>query len=655
MNPSTLDGVEQRAMLAWMPPEKLSLSEWADRHFVMSPENSASPGKWRTLPYQREIMDAITDPRVEAVTLMKSGRVGYTLMMTAGVGYYIEHDPSSQLVVQPTVEDAKNYSKETIAAMLRDVPALSRIIFRDLEERGPKDPSATLTHKAYPGGVLSLIGANSGAGFRRIGRRVVWFDETDAYPPSAGVEGDQIRLGIMRTQTYWNRKIVMGSTPLIAGTSRIADRFAEGDRRRYYVPCPNCGAMDFLVFRKGDRGHYMAWPTNEPRRAHFVCSANGCAIEHRDKRSMVAAGEWRAGAPFRGHASFHIWAAYSFSANATWGQLAEEFLQANAKGPAVLQTFVNTALGEVWHEKGEAPDWKRLYDRRETYERGTVPKGVLFLTMGVDVQRDRLVWEIVGWAGDRQSWSIDADVIAGDTAGPKPWAELDVLLARTWPREDGQGLAVGVLAVDSGDQTQVVYNWARGYPMSRVIAVKGVAHGDSILGAPRPVDLTYGGRRTPRGYKVWPVDGGKAKTELYGWLSLERPATESGEPAPFPPGFCHFPQYGEDFFKQLTAEHLVRIVNRRTRFVTMEWQVLPGRENHWLDTRVYNRAAANRAGLDRYAAGRKSQGAKPASAPAAPSVTSQAPEPRVTPAPAPRRESWLRGGRGAMGRSWIRR
>ena len=310
MTYASADEVFARSRRAWKPPPRLSLSEWADKEFVLSAETAAEPGRWRTLPYQKEIMDAITDPAVTQISVLKSARIGFTLCVSAAIGYFICQDPSSVLVVQPTVDDAKNFSKEAIAPMLRDVPALSRIVFRDVEDKGPKDPSNTLTHKAFPGGVISLVGANSGAGFRRISRRVVIFDEVDAYPPSAGSEGDQIKLGTKRSEAFWNRKIIAGSTPLLAGLSRIEEMYGQGDQRRYFVPCPQCGHMAPLVF-SGDDGHSMKWPSGKPKEAFFACQASGCVIEHKDKRSMVTAGEWRAAAPFTGHASFRIWSAYS--------------------------------------------------------------------------------------------------------------------------------------------------------------------------------------------------------------------------------------------------------------------------------------------------------------------------------------------------------
>jgi phage terminase large subunit GpA-like protein len=647
-----IDAVVARAMRAWKPPPKLSLSQWADEFFYLSAETAAEPGKWKTLPYQRGIMDAMTDPAVEQVSVMKSARVGYTLMLSAAIGYWMHQDPSSMLLVQPTVDDAKNFSKETIAPMLRDVPVLSQIVFKDIEERGPKNASATLTHKAFPGGVLSLVGANSGSGLRRVSRRIVGFDEVDAYPASAGNDGDPIRLGIMRTQAFWNRKIIAGSTPLLAGASRIAELFEAGDQRRYHVPCPHCGHRDFLTFREGERGHWMAWPEGHPEEAHFVCRGNGCVIEHKYKREMISAGEWIADAEFRGHASFHIWAAYSYSPNATWAHIAREFIEANRGGPEQLKTFVNTVLGETWQERGEAPDWLRLYHRREQYEVATVPAGVHFLTAGVDVQRDRLVFEVVGWCDDRQSYSVDAGVIPGDTAGPDPWLRLDDLLARQWPCANGGTRTISMLAVDSGDQTQTVYNWARRYPMNRVIAVKGNAAARSIIGAPSSVDVNVRGKRMARGYKVWTVGVGIAKSELYGWLRLEKPT----DGADYPPGYCHFPEYGEDFFKQLTAEHLVEI-RKRTGFVAHEWQIMQGRENHFLDCRVYARAAAALMGLDRLAASRRAKTA-PASAPAQQAQATQQATPPLQqsrPKPQPRRRQsggWLNGGSGS---GWLRK
>lgn len=600
-----VDDVLDRAMTQWRPPRRLPCSAWADQHFYLSPESSADPGRWHTRPYQREPLDAMTDPHIESVTFMKSARVGYTKMLGAAIGSFIHQDPCPISIVQPTLDDASGYSKEEIAPMLRDCPVLAAL----MPEAKSRDGDNTILHKRFPGGIISVIGANSGRGFRRVTRRVMAFDETDAYPFSAGSEGDPIRLGIRRTETFWNRKIIAGSTPLLEGVSRIERLFHAGDQRRYYVPCSQCGYKAYLVFNEkavdanGDPvGHFMKWPAGRPEEAHFVCRDCGGVIEHKDKRAIVNAGEWRPHAPFAGHASFHLWTAYSFSPNATWGQIATEFLEANKDGPEQLKTFVNTVLGETWKPKGDAPAWEILYQRREPYAMGTCPAGVLFLTIGVDVQKDRLIYEVVGWGRGKRSWSIDAGEIPGDSSdmtATGPWLRLAEFLARDYPHASGQFLRSSMMAVDSGFNTQTVYNWARRYPMTQVIAVKGVDLRNAIVGSPSPVDISMNGKKLKRGYKVWPVASNMAKSELYGWLQLFSPTDEAkakGETSA--PGYCSFPQHGEEFFKQLTAEHLVA---HRVRggFVSYRWELIPNRQNHALDCRVYARAAASVVGLDR--------------------------------------------------------
>lgn len=629
----TLDELFARALQAWQPPAQLSLSQWAEANFVLSAETSAEPGPWRTLPYQREILDAITDPRVTQVTWMKSARVGYTLCLSAAIGYYIHHEPSSIFVVQPTVDDAKGFSKETIAPMLRDVPVLAQVVFADLEEtgKGPKDSSQTLTHKAFPGGILSLAGANSGTGFRRISRRIVMFDEVDAYPLSAGVEGDPIKLGMKRSEYFWNRKIIAGSTPLVSGTSRIEEMYQAGDRRRYYVPCPECRRMDYLRFnvRRDDEdhetGHVMRWTNRDPKTACFECRGCGCAIEESSKRWMLEHGEWRAEGEFNGHASFHLWAAYSVSPNATWAQIVEEFL-ATEKNPRKLQTFVNTTLAETFSERGDAPDWEILQDRAEDYAPGTVPprSGVIVLTCGVDVQKDRLMYEVVGWQPNKENFSVEAGALYGDTSSltspDSAWRKLDGLLGRSFPVEGGGEMPIAMMGVDSGYNTQTVYNWCRQHPMSRVIACKGQSGAQGarmLVSPPSPVDVKVNGKPLRRGYKVWPIGVDIAKSEFYGWLALKRKPTEA-----LPDGYCHFPAHGPEYFQQITAEVLVTTTGPTGR-KRMEWQVQPNRENHYLDCRILARVAVAVLGLDQLPADqqqREEEGvpSSPAQAPSSP-------------------------------------
>jgi phage terminase large subunit GpA-like protein len=628
-----IEVIVSRAHRAWKPPPRLTLSQWADEHYYLSAISSAHVGRWRTLGYQRGIMDAITDPAITEVWVMKSARIGWTKILNAYVGFSIHQDPASVLIVQPTITDAKDYSKEELDPMFEDCPALEPIAFqKEVEE--DKKKSNTMVHMRFAGGVMiSLVGAVSGRGFRRISRKRILMDEVDAYEVSAGKDGDPVKLAIKRGSAFHDRKVLGGSTPLVKGSSRIESLFESGDQRRCYLPCPQCGHMDFLVWTRRDSGgHYMFFDSEKPREtAHFVCSLNGCVIEHQHKRQMIERCEWRATKPFKGKASFHIWAAYSLNAQDTWGQLAEEFVEANKK-PEELRTFVNSVLGETWEERGDAPDHELLMARRELYPIGTAPAGVQFITVGVDVQRLGWYFEAVGWGAEKESWSLDAGFIPGDPNNEADWAKVNALLDRTFRRDDGAELPIMMLAIDSGDATQRVYSWVRTKPQNRVVAVKGGHRRNSIISKPTKIEVNINGKAINAGARLWIVGVSIAKSEFYGWLRLKGPAAPG---APAPPGYCHFPQYDEEYFRQITAEHLV--THKVKGYQVHEWQLLPGRENHLLDCRVYARAAASILGIDRMRPQKPAAGVAPEKPAVGELAPATAPAPGVQPASPPNR------------------
>ncbi|MBC0765610.1 phage terminase large subunit family protein, partial [Escherichia coli] len=256
------------------PPPPLSLSQWANTFAVLSRETSAQTGKFRSYPYQDGMMDAITDPSVTYVSVMKSARVGYTKILDHVVGYYLAHDPSPILVVQPRVEDAEDYSKTEIAPMLRDTPVLAAIS----GDPKAKNSNQTILRKTFSNGAnLTLVGANSPGGFRRITCRIILFDEVDGYPAGgAGSEGDQIALGTKRSETFWNRKIVLGSTPTVKGVSRIEKAWLESDQRRYFVPCPHCGEYQVLEWGSKSTPYGIKWEKDSEGTTTFASVFEGC-------------------------------------------------------------------------------------------------------------------------------------------------------------------------------------------------------------------------------------------------------------------------------------------------------------------------------------------------------------------------------------------
>ena len=575
---SNVDLLTKKAFLAFKPPKKLSLSEWADENAFLSAESSAEGGRWRTLPYQKGIMDAITDPCIEQVTVMKSARVGYSKILNHVIGYHIHQDPAPIMLVQPTIEDAQGYSKEEIAPMLRDTPVLKGLV----SEAKAKDGANTILQKQFPGGTLSLVGANSPRGFRRVSRRIVLFDEVDGYPPSAGSEGDQIKLGIRRTEYYWNRKIVSGSTPTVKDFSRIERMYQQSDQRRYYVPCPNCSHMQYL------RWAQIKWFDDDPSTACYECEKCKEHIPHAKKRWMVERGEWRGTSEFNGkHAGFHIWAAYSYSPNAAWSNLVEEFLEAKHDAEQ-LKTWVNTIVGEVWEDEyASKMSGESLMQRaaEEKYKQASPPAEVLLLTCGCDCQDDRLSLSVWGWARDEEAYLVDRVVLHGSPSRPEVWKQLDEVLQNPYETEDGRKLNIEVCCIDSGGHhTQEVYGYARERAAMGVIAIKGMGQkGKPPLGKPSKVDINFKGRAMKNGAQLFSVGVDGVKSLLFGRLKHNDPG----------PGYLHFyPTVGPDYFSELTAER--QVLRYRNGFPERVWVKKSQSPNEALDEMVYAYAALHR-------------------------------------------------------------
>jgi phage terminase large subunit GpA-like protein len=563
------------------PPPKLSLSQWAERYAVLSKETSAQTGRFRAFAYQVGIMDAVTDPAVTFITVKKSARVGYTKILDHVVGYYMHQDPSPILMVQPRVEDAEDYSKTEISPMVRDTPVLS-VLAGDVKA---KDSNQTILKKTFlNGSSLSLVGANSPGGFRRITARVVLFDEVDGYPSGgAGSEGDQIALGTKRAETFWNRKIVIGSTPTVKGVSRIDRSWEESDQRRYFVPCPHCGEMQSLEWGGPDTAHGFKWDKDEadiglPDTVYYVCRENGCVIHDIDKPDMVAAGEWRASKPFNGHAGFHIWAGYSLFPNAAWKNLVAEWLRVK-DDPLARQTFINLVLGECYEDRGDkALNETRLLERCEVWP-AEVPDGVAVLTVGVDTQDDRFEIEVTGWGKNEENWSVDFDVIHGDLETPDPWDRLDEHLKRIWYRADGRGFEAMAVCMDSGGHhTQKVYEFCKARLGRRVWAIKG--------------ESAIGGKRSP----VWPTKKPSSRNKasfrpvILGVNAAKDSIRSRLHIEAHGPGFMHFPANRDvNYFAQLTAERSIRKTSGGQHYRV--WELPPGRANEALDCRVYSYAA----------------------------------------------------------------
>jgi len=411
-----------------------------------------------------------------------------------------------------------------------------------------------------------MAGANSASSLASRPIRIVFMDEVDRFPASAGSEGDPVALTKKRTTTYWNRKIIMTSTPTVKGASRIEQAFSESDQRKYYVPCPECGELQILYWAN------IKWDQDEtgkhlPETARYVCEFCKHEIKESDKSRLLLGGEWTATAESNGVAGF--WINELYSPWVSWAEMVTTFIEAK-KYPETLKVFTNTALAESWEEQGHTIETDPLLRRREIYPYDA-PEGVLVITCAVDVQGDRLELEFRGWGIGEETWGLAYEVLAGDPSTKALWNTLDQHLERTFTHPSGQKLKAVCVTVDSGHHTQLVYEFCKRKQPNRVYPVKGA----SIRGVPIVSRMSVDKRTNVRFFMV---GTDTAKEMVFSRLQIE----DVGE------GYCHFPiTYDEEYFAMLTAEHCVQRFHKGV--ARREWVLKKGqRRNEALDIFVYN-------------------------------------------------------------------
>jgi phage terminase large subunit GpA-like protein len=567
-------------ILAITPPSELNLSDWADEFRVLSSESSAEHGAWltATAPYERDIMNAISDPDVPRVVVQKASQMGITdAAIVNPIGYFATEDPCPILVVQPTIEIAEAFSTDRLAPMIRDSPRV-RERFTDPRSR---DSQNTLRRKAFKGGYVAMGGANSAASLSGRPVRVVLLDDVDRYPPSAGTEGNPLQLAIARTSAFYNRKIVIVSSPGLVGVSHVEREMALTTCEFWYLPCAHCGTMQIL----------------EWDRVRFEDLTHRCVQcqEYSEKYLWLAGdGAWRAHRPFdeRGNKvkarGFYLGGLYSPWVE--WDTLRDEFVRAvraNEEGDVeLLKAFRNTRLGLLHQDEGNKVKID-LYRRREVFE-SEVPDGVFVITAGVDVQDASLFADIVGWGRGRENWHLDYLAIPGDPRTKEPWEALDeALYRRVFITSDGKKMRVRRICVDSSFASDYVYAYTKPR-QPRCIAIKGIGG----LGKPPISSLTFS--KSNR-CMIASLGVDTLKEEIMNRLNV----TAVGA------GFCHFPRsdvfdvkmqahepvngYDVTYFEGLHAEQ--RVVKSKFGFKTYVWMKRLSQRNESWDCFVYALAA----------------------------------------------------------------
>lgn len=588
-------------------PPRITVTEWAELYRGLSSKDSAEPGPYRCsrTPYVREPQDCLSvGSAVEEIVLMWGAQTGKTTIGSNWMGYIADINPGPAMIVQPTIDMAKRYSRQRLVPMVEESPALKRKVS---ENRSRDDANTTLL-KEYPGGQWALAGANSAAGLRSMPVRDLFMDEIDAWPHDVDGEGDPSALAEARQSTFARRKRLKTSTPTIKGYSRIEAEYQATDRCQYWVPCPHCGELQVLEWgaqtphgikwHKDAQGHAM------PETAHYVCQHSGCIIEEHNKPGMLAGGRWIAqnpGAKGGKARGFQINSLYSPLGWLAWSEVVREWITAQAAkrngDNSKLRAFINTRLAETYEETGTGADSRALAARAEDYPLGTVPIGGLMLTMGVDTQPDRLEARVWAYGRGEESWLVARHILYGDpnldegTEG-SPWQRLTEIRRTPVAHASGAQLLIEATCVDSGGHnTHAVYTYCRNHAHAHVLAIKGASQPNRpVIGRPSAIDITWRGQTQRGGVKLWPIGTDTAKHLLYGRMRL----TQAG------PGYMHVPKalVQTDEFEQMTAARLLPIVVQGKH--SMRWTTPGGKREEAGDCMVYAYAGACHLGIQTF-------------------------------------------------------
>ena len=571
----TKDELLNKVMKALEPIKKMSASEWADTYRVLS-QGASEPGRWKTREHQRAIMDAFTEPGIKRVVVKTCSQIGKTDILLNVIARHVHLDPCNILVIEPTLEMSADLSKSRIAPMVRDTKVLTPLFY---DKERTRNSDQTILSKNFNGGRLVLAGANSPAGLASRPIRLLLCDEVDRFANSAGGEGDPIDLASKRQSTYWNALTGIFSTPTNEGSSRIDIEYFAGTQEEWQHQCLNCGEYHALDYRqmqvdyteqKDDAGN----KTVIVRNVKWKCP--DCGFEFGEREMKNTAQKYVAQNPEAIHNGVRSFWLNGFSSPwLTWAEIMREWLEAQGM-PTREAVVYNTRFGLSYKLTGEYENEQEFLDRRETYG-AELPGGVLLLTAAVDVQKNRLEYEVCGWGVGEESFGIKRGVVMGEPTDIGTWNELDKVLDREYHFADGKSLKVSRTFIDSGYATRAVYEYCKINASRGRFPIKGKG------GAGLPLLYQYSKiKDLPMPLTILGVDDGKQ--EVFARLGIEKPGAQ----------FFHFPKedelrrgYNSLYFKQLISER--RTFRQIGGIIQTTWKpVSDGVRNESLDLRVYN-------------------------------------------------------------------
>jgi len=556
----------------------------------MSSSESAYEGKFtfERVPYFKWLLERYADPRVKKVVCQKSAQIGWTQSVICNlIGHFIDIERPTCIVLLPSGPAVKKFNEEKFTPLLESNPKLAKIV-----PVKSKDRDAKIDWKKLPGGYIKFVGSNTPDGVKSsTGSRLI-VEEPDDCNLNLKGQGDAIKLLEERGKTVPDVKILIGGTPTVKGLSSIVEEFEYSDQNYWYVPCPDCGEYQPLVWEqvkwlKDEEKHDAIYGHHKPETAHYICTHCNSAWTDELKNDAVVRGEARAMQPFRGIVGLALNELYATMQGSRMEELVKKYLLAVKEfkqgNPDALVPFYNATLGLPYEHKTDLPAEDELRERCEDYPENFVPEGGLILTAGVDVQRDRFAIIIRAWGRGEESWLLTFTEIYGTTTDLRDpvYKELAHILFRPYESAIGREMRISRFSIDSGDgiTTDQVYSFVRRYQSQGALAVKGMAESDrEIYALPQKKDTNYKATKAAKyGLRVYIVGTDKAKDLIVeGRLKLKGRG----------PGVMHWPKcVRADYFKQLLGE--VKAPFRFKGKIRRVWTQKKGQAVEALDAEVY--------------------------------------------------------------------
>lgn len=551
------------------PTEQLTVSEWAEKYRVLDSKSSAMPGAWSNdvTPYLKGVMDEFNNYETEKIIFVKPTQVGGTESLQNMIGYVVMQDPSPTMIIYPTETLAKSVADNRLKPMLLATPEIATKF----------DENSSLLELHFDGMYLNLVGANSPSGLASKPIRFLLMDEVDKYPGASKKEADPIKLAEERTKTFHNKKIFITSTPTLK-TGHIWKEKENADiEKHFFVPCPHCG--EYIEFKFSNirfpDGEDMSYQ-DRAELATYVCQECGCTITDNDKHNMLKDGEWRVvrhDTKYVRNVAF--WMNTLYSPFVRWSDIAKEFLTTK-DDPETFQNFVNSWLAEPWEDTKLKTSAELVLERQTEVDPMIVPSWAKILTGGVDVQETSFYFTIRAWG----SYLTSQNIYHGQVLS---FEDIDRVMNMEYKTEDGNPMVVNLCLIDSGDQTDMVYDFCAYHP-EWALPAKGASR--DLGGNYYKISKIEKSDSSAYGMQLVMVDPNKCKDLIAG--RMRRPNGKGS--------WMVYSGCDEEYAQQVTAEHKINV--KKGSVTKQVWVPKHSHaDNHFLDCEVYCTAAAEILGV----------------------------------------------------------